>query len=131
LNIFLGQEVDRMQAVIKLCRQDLQDLKLAIDGTIIMSSSLQQALDAIYDARVPATWTKVSWLSMTLGLWFTELIARVQQFQSWLAEGRPSVYWLPGFFNPQGFLTAIRQEITRAHTGWALDNVKVHRIPLM
>jgi len=130
LNIFLGQEVDRMQAVIKLCRQDLQDLKLAIDGTIIMSSSLQQALDAIYDARVPATWTKVSWLSMTLGLWFTELIARVQQFQSWLAEGRPSVYWLPGFFNPQGFLTAIRQEITRAHTGWALDNVKVTISPL-
>ena len=125
LNIFLGQEVDRIQAVLKVCREDLQDLKLAIDGTIIMSAHLQQALDALYDARVPNNWTKISWPAMTLGLWFSEVLARVQQYTGWLTEGRPLVFWLSGFFNPQGFLTAIRQEITRAHNGWALDNVKV------
>ena len=37
MNIFLRQELDRMQRVITAVRETLTDLKLAIDGTIIMS----------------------------------------------------------------------------------------------
>ncbi|KAJ3083314.1 hypothetical protein HK100_009478 [Physocladia obscura] len=127
LNIFLAQEIDRMQAVISVVRSTLNDLKLAIDGTIICSSQLQEALDALYDARVPTAWTKVSWQSATLGLWYSEMLARITQFQTWCYDGRPLVFWLSGFFNAQGFLTAVRQEITRAHQAqnWALDGVKL------
>lgn len=59
LNIFLRQELDRMQKVIAIVRQTLNDLLLAIDGTIIMSENLRDALDNIYDARVPSFWRKV------------------------------------------------------------------------
>ncbi|KAG7261325.1 hypothetical protein CRUP_035724 [Coryphaenoides rupestris] len=58
MNIFLRQEVDRIQRVIALVRATLTDLKLAIDGTIIMSENLRDALDCMYDARIPARWKK-------------------------------------------------------------------------
>ena len=60
LSIFLRQEIDRMQRVITTVRGMLSDLKLAIDGTIIMSENLRDALDNMFDARIPSTWRKVS-----------------------------------------------------------------------
>ena len=59
INIFLRQEVDRMQKVIQVVRTTLQDLNLAIDGTIVMNETLRDALDSMYDARIPALWLKV------------------------------------------------------------------------
>ncbi|XP_018316536.1 dynein heavy chain 8, axonemal [Mycetomoellerius zeteki] len=125
MNIFLKQEIDRIQVVIKLVRVMLKDLLLAIEGIIIMSEELRDALDNIYDARIPKTWKARSWESASLGFWFMELLERNQQFSTWLQSGRPSKFWITGFFNPQGFLTAMKQEITRAHK-WALDNVMLH-----
>ena len=41
-------------------RNTLQDLKLAIDGIIIMSENLHDALDNLYDAKVPKVWLSAS-----------------------------------------------------------------------
>ena len=49
-----------MQRVISCVRTTLNDLKLAIDGTIIMSEKLRDALDSMYDAKVPDSWQKVN-----------------------------------------------------------------------
>ena len=123
MNIFLKQEIDRMQRILKLLKSTLEDLVMAIEGTIIMSDYLKEVLDCMFDAKVPDKWTKISWSSSTLGFWFTELIQRDAQFRNWCKKGRPKVFWMTGFFNPQGFLTAMKQEVTRSHKGWALDSV--------
>jgi len=61
----------------------LVDLKLAIEGTIIMSMNLRDAMDSMYDARVPNMWKGISWESSTLGFWFTEFLERNNQFSRW------------------------------------------------
>ncbi|XP_056424627.1 dynein axonemal heavy chain 8 isoform X2 [Hyla sarda] len=130
INMFLRQEIDRMQKVISIVRSDLSDLKLAIDGTIIMNETFRDVLDDMYDARIPRVWSKVSWTSSSLGLWFSELLERSCQLTSWIYEGRPNVFWMTGFFNPQGFLTAVIQEAVRAHMCWALDSMTVENVVL-
>eukprot|EP00667_Euglena_gracilis_P002519 EG_transcript_2519 len=123
LNIFCGQEIDRLRVVLLLIRRTLLDLKLAVAGTIVMSTELQEALDHLYDSRVPPRWVRVSWPSPNLGLWFQEVLRRHEQLNDWVIHDRPCKYWLTGFFNPQGFLTCVRQEVCRAHAkdGWSLD----------
>ncbi|KAI8431134.1 hypothetical protein MSG28_001183, partial [Choristoneura fumiferana] len=100
MNIFLRQEIDRIQRVIKSVQSTLCNLKLAIDGTIVMSQALRESLDAMYDARIPQNWLKVSWESATLGFWYTELLEREHQYR----------------------------EVTRSHKGWALDSVVLQNL---
>lgn len=54
-----------MQRVIKEVHESLCDLKLAIDGTIVMSPNLRASLDAMYDARIPEKWMKVNEVSIS------------------------------------------------------------------
>jgi dynein heavy chain len=136
LNIFLFQEIQRMQRVLTIVRTNLTDLVLAIDGTVVMTPELLEDLNMISEAKIPKSWThdasgaEISWLGSNLGTWFTGLIDRVAQLSNWLDNGRQSMkaYWLGGFLNPQGFLTAVRQEVTRQHKKdcWALDDVVTH-----
>uniref|UniRef100_A0A336MB49 CSON013031 protein n=1 Tax=Culicoides sonorensis TaxID=179676 RepID=A0A336MB49_CULSO len=124
MNTFLKQEIERIQKIIIVVRTTLQDLLLAIEGSIIMNIQLQDCLHTIFDARVPIIWQKISWESSSIGFWFTELLERNNQFKKWCFEGRPNMFWMAGFFNPQGFLTSIKQEIAHFHQ-WPLDQVSI------
>jgi len=125
LTVHLRQEVDRLNIILSLTRGTLTNLRLAIAGTVALSGDLIQALDALFNARIPTTWLKKSWEANTLGNWFTGLLQRHDQLFKWVNSDRPRAYWMTGFFNPQGFLTAMKQEVNRKHADqkWALDDV--------
>merc|ERR1719223_7711 len=147
LNIFLYQEIQRLQAVLFKVTGMLGQLKLAINGEVVMTEELQACLNSMFEARVPSMWLNTvagdefSWLLLGLGLWFSSLLLRDDQDRTWLMGGRPNVYWLTGFFNPQGMLTAMKQEVCRKHLkeqsnrreasrdpkdSWALDDIMYH-----
>lgn len=125
LTVHLRQEIDRLNIIIILASKTLHNLRLAIAGTVALSGDLIQALDCLYDAKIPPVWLRKSWEAATLGNWFMGLTGRFNQLDKWISTGRPKAYWLTGFFNPQGFLTAMKQEVNRKHAQdkWALDDV--------
>jgi len=57
---------------------------------------------------VPGNWAKVGYPSLKpLASWYSDLLKRVAFMEDWLTKGNPAVYWLPGMFFPQGFLTGV------------------------
>lgn len=130
LNVFLFQEIERLNKIIHLVKETLSDVGYAIKGEIIMTPQLADSVDAIFDGRPPTHWFKdaggneISWTVPSLSSWFNGLLTRHTQLTKWLTSMRPNVYWMTGFFNPQGFLTAMRQEYCRRHRQ-ALDSLVV------
>uniref|UniRef100_A0A1B0CTB8 Dyneins heavy chain n=1 Tax=Lutzomyia longipalpis TaxID=7200 RepID=A0A1B0CTB8_LUTLO len=124
--IFLRQEVNAMQSLLAVVRKNLRDLLLAIDGMIVMSPALQDSMDSLHNGMIPKVWERSSWPTTDkLGFWFANLLQRVEFLNSWIFDGRPNLFWFGGLFNPNGFLTAIRQEGVKQHADWPLDTVKL------
>jgi dynein heavy chain len=119
LNIFLSQELQRMQGMLTIVKTTLNNIVQAIQGNIIMSPQIVEAINAVGEMRVPTTWlvdpsgAEISWLAPNLGAWLKSLVDRHYQMWNWVQKERPPSFWLTGFFNPQGFLTAMKQEVTR------------------
>ena len=132
LNVFLLQEIQRFQSILDIVRSTMLNMVQAIDGTIIMTLDIVESINAIYDFRVPKSWqfdptgAEISWLTASLAGWIKGLTDRHFQLYNWIYKERPSSFWLTGFFNPQGFLTAMKQEVTRQRKSeaWSLDEVE-------
>ena len=100
--------MQRFNALLTVIRQSLIDLKLAIEGTVVMSPKLDAMYVSLLKNLVPVIWENVAYPSLKpLSSWVKDLVLRVQFIRNWLVDGNPRTYWMSGMFFPQGFMTGV------------------------
>jgi len=117
MNTVLVQELGRFNKMLQVIIKSLKDVKLAIQGLVVMSRDLENLGNSMTNMLLPEMWSAAAYPSLKpLGSWVTDLVARVQFLQNWLDNGKPSVYWISGFYFIPGFLTGTRQNYARKYT---------------
>lgn len=61
MNTVLVQELKRFNRLIEVISSSLSSLLRALVGEVVMSPTLEQLADAIYDGRIPPLWAAVSY----------------------------------------------------------------------
>lgn len=78
LNVFFKFEIMRYQNIVSIMKSTLDDIRSAIKGEIIMSAELSEAINAIFNNRIPKSWLynaaseEISWLSDSISSWFKQ-----------------------------------------------------------
>ncbi|GMH64114.1 hypothetical protein TrST_g1151 [Triparma strigata] len=112
--VFLQQELDRFNGLIAVMKSTLHDLQRAIKGFIVMSGPLENMYNDFIFQRVPGQWENAGYPCLKpLPSWTEDHFSRLTFMGSWLKDGPPSSFWLPAFFFPQGFMTAVKQTFSR------------------
>uniref|UniRef100_K3WLS4 AAA+ ATPase domain-containing protein n=1 Tax=Globisporangium ultimum (strain ATCC 200006 / CBS 805.95 / DAOM BR144) TaxID=431595 RepID=K3WLS4_GLOUD len=127
------QEAARMNVLVNEIRTGLTELMKGINGTLNMTESMEDLLDALSINQVPGrnvlhlcSWERFAWWSRkSLAMWYADFLERVHFLSAWTSEFRlPYSVWISGLFNPTAFLTAIKQCNARKH-GFPLDSMTI------
>ena len=114
LGLFLSMEMVLFDKLLTEMRSSVAQLSLVLQGLAVMTQKLDAMFQAFMVGKVPANWENLCYISLKpLGGWCTDLYARIKFMQQWLTKGPPAIFWLPGFFFPQGFMTAVLQTHAR------------------
>ena len=114
MNTVLVQEIQRYNALLSVMKTTLPTVQKALKGLVVMSNELESMANCIFGQKVPPSWERKAYPSLkALSPWIEELVSRLDFLTNWVKSGLPSVYWLSGFFFPQGFLTGTLQNHAR------------------
>lgn len=122
MKVVLYQEIERYNKLLAALHRMLKETKAAVAGLVIVTPELEEVIASLLEFKVPKVWSFCYPSSKPLGSWMRDLVQRCDQFSSWVIEGMPTVFWLPAFTYPTGFLTALLQTTARKN-GLAIDSL--------
>ncbi|KAJ9505503.1 hypothetical protein QJQ45_023787, partial [Haematococcus lacustris] len=123
LGTVLTQEMDRFNSLRAVLARSCAELQRAVKGLAVMSQELEGMALALINNQVPSVWAQAAYPSLKpLAAWVHDFGERMAAMAAWIADGEPVCFWLPGFFFPQGFMTAALQNHARK-TGVPIDRL--------
>ena len=115
LNTVLKNDTMNFNVLTSVVRNSLKTLRRAIAGFVSMSNELDDVYNGLYSNKTPNGWMGKGYPSLCpLASWFSDLLARLAELQTWYEQGAPNCFWISGFFFTQAFLTGVRQNFARS-----------------
>jgi dynein heavy chain len=109
--------MEYMNALVEAIVISLEEISQGIQGLLTISESMERIIDALSLNRVPVVWNALAYPSKRgLASWLNNLLKRIEQLNQFKDEPTtiPKVAMISRFFNPQSFLTAIKQVVGRS-----------------
>ncbi|GAB6032148.1 hypothetical protein CHUAL_010802 [Chamberlinius hualienensis] len=117
MNNLLTQEMQRYNSLLDAIRNSCQQLERAWRGMVAMTTELESISTSLMLGKIPSLWASQSYPSIKpIGSYLEDLNQRICFLRKWMNEGKPKVFWLPGFYFTHGFLTAVIQNHARKHS---------------
>ncbi|XP_076648749.1 dynein heavy chain at 62B [Halictus rubicundus] len=117
MNTVLIQELERYNTLLREVRQSLSMLENAVKGLVVMTPALEDLAGHIMSSRIPQSWMKVCAYPSLKPLpgFVNDFLDRLNFFQNWLVNGKPTTFWISGFSFVHAFLTATTQNFARKY----------------
>lgn len=109
--------------------RSIEEIDQGIKGLLTISEKMEQTMDALVLNRVPVSWTNLAYPSKRgLEGWIINLLQRIEQLNMFRDDPLtpPKVIMISKFFNPQSYLTAIKQVVAaNAKGGYELNKLYI------